>query len=667
MFDGQTPGVSSIKIEALIEWANGTANRNPVLPPLSLPPIQRSALWRPAQILGLWDSLLLGMPIGMLYLIPARNTSRPLEDGRRDAHGAPEAGLDLFDGQQRLRALLLATSPPDVAGKCIWVDFGAEIDPNGLYVPLRLTTRSQPFGYAENGTKLSIDQRRRAREIFDATMEGKAGYDKQLPDHKLFEEAPDGPPSPACSIEGTRRPSAIQLRRLLSMWKSDGASFATTLQDCLKEAALGFSYEKIVARLEAGFERLTTADVPLLLLKPASVAQGIVDEPEWLLRWFERIGAGGTPLTSAERCFSIYKHYQPEVYDVVTAIECTVGHVMSPVDIVGTALRIANAQTGNYWPPDHTIFGKAIRDEASKLKQQLDLLIPPNRPNGGGPLGVAFERAMTALRYVEPANPNGFPPVALAELPTALLRVVVYWAYLHPESSPADLDPDEMIRFALFWHLCAENHEKGERRAFRCLNDLKASGAAFPGRELYEFLTGDDATALQLVRPEHIKDYLPKVPNDQWLGEKQLFDRPEATVAGTKALFRAWWYSRGKMLLWLQRQYLARAFPHYDPSSNRDEEKPYDLDHIQPQAIWGEHWASQQSLIDKADRTHFNNGRGHLGNAIGNFRWIGSSQNRSDGAISVRQKLQLGSRDDMPTNVPDWAVGILRADTLQDW
>ncbi len=48
---------------------------------------------------------------------------------------------------------------------------------------------------------------------------------------------------------------------------------------------------------------------------------------DWLLRWFEKIGAGGTPLSSDERSYSIYKHYEPSIHDAVSAIQKKVGHV----------------------------------------------------------------------------------------------------------------------------------------------------------------------------------------------------------------------------------------------------------------------------------------------------------------------------------------------------
>jgi hypothetical protein len=54
--------VRSMKLLDYLDWV--IASRRQALEPLTLPPVQRSALWRPRQILNLWRSLFDGMPIG---------------------------------------------------------------------------------------------------------------------------------------------------------------------------------------------------------------------------------------------------------------------------------------------------------------------------------------------------------------------------------------------------------------------------------------------------------------------------------------------------------------------------------------------------------------------------------------------------------------------------
>ncbi len=58
---------------------------------------------------------------------------------------------------------------------------------------------------------------------------------------------------------------------------------------------------------------------------------------------FDRVGAGGTPLSDDERLYSIFKHHDPRVHTQSLRFHAAVGRVMAPTKIVVTALRLANA------------------------------------------------------------------------------------------------------------------------------------------------------------------------------------------------------------------------------------------------------------------------------------------------------------------------------------
>ena len=524
-------GVSSKRVCDLIAWADDSLKGDRMAQPLGLPPIQRTALWNPRQIMGLWDSLLRGMPIGVFYLIPAGSERRPIvEKGQVDATGL-HGGLDLLDGQQRLRAMLLAVQPPASMGKCLWVDFGAKTDAAGMLVPLRLTTKSQPFGYKDDGTKLSLDERRKSRIAFDKAHEKTSDYNKATFDHQLFELALDGaPPRPASSSASLTSQSALQLTELFKDWHAAGRShvdFAVLVKKRLKQVS-NLQIDSNIRLLSAGFDRLDNAVVAIILTRIDEEQRG-----EWLLRWFEKIGAGGTALSGPERSYSIYKHYEPRIYNVVSSIESSVGHVMSPVDVVGTALRIAAAEIGNFSLPDHTAFAKAAAEPLkSDLWKALIWLIPEGSSDDTCKLGVAFKKLFSTLRYDEKSNPRGLPALMLAELPSHVLQVLIYWTVRKLDHNAEDLGRDEMVRFALFWFLCSDNQERGGRRAFEFLKEYPASeGTGFPGRALYGHLTGDDRTALSLVRPKDLETYcFAESTYGTWRGWKQLFERPETNV-----------------------------------------------------------------------------------------------------------------------------------------
>jgi hypothetical protein len=659
-------GVSPLRVFEFIAWASDSIDGKPLVQPLGLPPIQRTALWTPRQILGLWDSLLRGMPIGAFYLIPAQAGRRSLIEPREGDATVANNGLDLLDGQQRLRAMLLAVRSPAAMGKCLWVDFGAE--PKDTLIPLRLTTRSQPFGYREDGAKLSLEERRNARVAFDKQKPSL----KESYDHLLFDKMLDlrvAPPLPARSSLSNGS-TALPFTELFAAWtrKSNVQDFVASVRGQLHGEPSNH-VDRNIGLLVKGFARLEQAVIAIILIS-SDQADGHGDS-DWLLRWFERIGAGGTALSSAERSYSIYKYYEPHIHDVVSSIERSVGYVMSPIDIVGTALRIASAKDDKFWLPDHTAFAKAAK-EKSVLWTNLHELIPRDSLDASGRLGIAFKDLYCSLQYDQATNPLGLPALMLAKLPAHALQVIAYWIVLNPGKSAEELGRDEMIRFMLFWFLCSDNDEKGGRRAFEFLKKHSASDSPrFPGLELYRHLTGTDRAALPLVCPNNIARYcLVGSTYGKWRGWKDLFERSDSEAGvdvGTKDLFRTWWHSGGKMLLWLQRQYLTERFPHYDPSSDRDEEQPYDLDHIQPRASWGVNWTTQAKRLPNGDKeTHFRDGREHLGNSIGNYRWIGSSENRRDGDLNLRQKLCLRETGQKPAG-PDWSFGVFDRQQEDVW
>jgi len=107
------------------------------------------------------------------------------------------------------------------------------------------------------------------------------------------------------------------------------------------------------------------------------------------------------------------------------------------------------------------------------------------------------------------------------------------------------------------------------------------------------------------------------------------------------------------MLLWLQRDYVFKAFEQQPALPGMDDETPFDFDHILPSAQWS-YWTGASAgnrLIDfpvkdgkgNEDKT----GHWYTGNSIGNIHVLDSGENRSLGDASVRVKL---ANDDFAKN-----------------
>jgi hypothetical protein len=127
--------VSVMGLLDLLEWARQSENwllnpnsKKPDHGVLALPPLQRSAVWNPKQIVDLWDSVLRGLPVRSIYLLK-RNENEVAKGIGFDARNMTEVGegWDVLDGQQRLRTLLLGLRGPCLElgatdKRCLWVD-----------------------------------------------------------------------------------------------------------------------------------------------------------------------------------------------------------------------------------------------------------------------------------------------------------------------------------------------------------------------------------------------------------------------------------------------------------------------------------------------------------------------------------------------------------------
>lgn len=107
-FSGKSK-VIGMRLPEYLEWASGES-ANKFEKRLLLPPIQRGFVWKPLQIVQLWDSLLRGMPIGSLTVSGLNKGDKGTEvrvNDRKLAETVDTKSIGLLDGQQRTLAMLL--------------------------------------------------------------------------------------------------------------------------------------------------------------------------------------------------------------------------------------------------------------------------------------------------------------------------------------------------------------------------------------------------------------------------------------------------------------------------------------------------------------------------------------------------------------------------------
>ena len=269
---------------------------------IAMPPVQRSAVWRPKQALDLWDSIMRGLPIGAFYLVDACGDDRNvvLPDGRTEA--VSYSGFDLLDGQQRVRALLVGAAKFTDAKRCLWIDLGA---PDARQRPcLRITSKAQPFGYdADTGNRLRPDERRRARASIEPDPDHKPvgvhdgeqlrrAYDQELFDGQIAQDGQQltQPPLPY----GATPDQTFQLHDLLDAWFRCSPRDVEAGVDALRTVAGQAPMREALTVLDNAFSRLSNAQVALVRVEPRSLSNHCHD----LLTLYGRIGAGSTPLSS---------------------------------------------------------------------------------------------------------------------------------------------------------------------------------------------------------------------------------------------------------------------------------------------------------------------------------------------------------------------------------
>ena len=567
--------------------------------PLTLPPMQRNGVWRPRQVLDLWRSALDGMPIGLFYLQPAGEKVVNQAD-QKYLTDAPTGALDLFDGQQRIRALALGAGDPFNDERSIWVKFVE----NGY--ELIMSSKLQPAGYKADGSKLRVEDRRNYLAAIKTAKE--AGKTKA--------------PFPlGCTCQNTRRLVDLLDSALLN----DGV-----VADSLRPAN---TVEEAWGKLKAAFEKLKRGSAIFMLLPE-------LEDRGKTLELFRRVGAGGTPLSEPEQVYSAYKLYRPDVRIIVETIHKDVSAVLSPAQIVQAAMRMAHTKSDErmVWPPGFETAMKELSLEQSKAGWVSELNTLLCAKAGLGSLIDAFR---LIRRLLEGSKTDDFylPEIVIARLPPELWQVLAFWALPGNRNTDAATQ-EEIIRFAMAWHLAVFNQERATQECFKGLVAFQGNG--FPGQALFNQLS--NVYAHPIPHPDELNCMFHRGGNDRWLPAKDRFK----SVERHSDLASTWWFSR-KILPWLQRDYVSRRFSDYHPMSDHEDDVPYDWDHICPKAHWqpegrgssAAELAKKMNFRDQHDRKARMSEPWMIGNSVGNLRLVDFSQNRSDGDRGIFEKMTL--------------------------
>ena len=662
--------IEVVKLYNWLDWASGS-NQSVFV---GLPMIQRGSVWKPKQIIDLWDTLLRGMPVGSLMAQNLPKGTKVRRIGQSGVVELLEAGLGLLDGQQRTLSMLIpwAQVNKDVMmGKKIWVALGDKQQDDQLF-SLRVTTQNHPFGFDKNSpnSKLSLDNRRKAREEY---FEKLGVEDDRKKNKDLFLTA-----TPYGSV------TPIELSYLIKQWRNckNTGDWINSVMQNNKQID-----EKLKPNLESfakSLEKVFKLEIPIIAITDAMLGTDESDNNNPPLAvLFQRVGTGGTSLTDEDYAYSIIKHRLKDAYGLVEALynneNSNIASLLSETDLVMTAVRLAAAE--------FKAGDKPLTDYESLNKQQFHTLLKhegdflakgllPMLQNTGIALTSSFEALSKLLEYRCDGD-IGLPKYALVLLTRPLLQVLLRWVRIVQSQHPNDVgdiletNRKKILSFALYWSKFLVNAESGKQLSALAFKELASKNVSseFPVKEIYNARThGNKKLAFTLFSPKKLKALIPdcldspEPQSNKFLRGWKRFELNQATENGemvaARDLYHCWWGYGGyvhPILLWLQRKYVYQF--EGNPIVGQEDETPYDYDHICPSS----HWTGYTGITSKVRILDFllkddEDGHWRVGNSIGNLRVWNSVDNRHDGDASSNKKLKLLDPSDSTNLLNDSAI-----------
>jgi hypothetical protein len=642
LFNNQE-SVELMRIGRVAEWFKWEKSGR-----LTLPPIQRSFVWRNEQILNYWDSLMRGYPAGMMMVTPAKRHGRG-PDNRTVT--LCNKDFQLFDGQQRLTALLLGLGDGSLCDSFkLWIDIGKPTGSGDRLYEFRINSTGQPFGYrsGEPNTKINADDRRAAQEFWPNQDEKQ--FLPVAPDVIFAKMAKD----PIGKLSSAKCPVSLSfiLRKLMEVGEEDTG-------DVLRSLAAYNAANSEMADIEDLLKRLHEAINAEIVVKTFDTT--VLDERNYP-RFFARLGQGGTRLSDDELVYSLIKDRYPYVNDRVDEIVKGAGKFTSEVDLVLAALRVSQALKP--WPNSQhwEQIGRPTPDRVRQLHENGDsttepyfLSLLPEDKSAPPKLGEAIKCLREGLLFDAERNSCGLPSMLLARMPRDLLDVMLLFAFKRGETLKWNgEDRETLIAFALYWLLFVSN-------------DAKAANYSFEVAQVGTWCFGKNAIAklLRYLETGRAARHAPRT--DDWPSLRKEVQERGSTLAGWGERFisrdvdghanpgealRILSTNRElikRVLIWVQRNYVARIFPHYDPTSTRDDDLPFDLDHVFPKALFGANLTKFRDRIHltQIEKKAFENQRKTVGDSLGNFRWLAAGDNRRRGKQDI--EAELPSDGDLPS------------------
>lgn len=560
-------GIRVVGITDWLDWAVWTETKEGQWP-IVLPMIQRGSVWKPHQVIDLWDTILRGMPFGGLM---ASHISATTDGAKffcpidRKLTGLPASGgLSLIDGQQRTLAMLLAWPKVDTQmNRRLWIDFGEDDQtPHQKFDHLlrfHITTESHPFGYQRGGNsgeviaRLSLAERRHAAAAYADRINlhqanGKTSllHDQEItPWHStlpvdlrlLIEKYRKG--GSALSDYIVSQKNEVQIKLLENRIESINGDqppfckYDLLLRDGITkhlqrrlDDIKRISPDHIgtrIKKLEDGLDRLFSQHFPVIEVPSHMIDAREEDDTQDppLAVLFKRIGTGGTDLKTSDYVFSVIKHRNPECHSLVEnqLKNNQIAAIYAPTELVMSAMRLTAAKLGrpDYAKLDKRQFNSLLRgtgNENQSGAEGLSFLDEFNKQIATE--GVFVKCLQTVLETIayrpsvnkdtERCSPDiGLPKHALCLVEIAALEVVLFW--LQKQTGPQiDTAQNNRARLIRFLMCWQLTVRDTPKASMACFKELSSNlnTSNFPDKDLMAMLVGEEL-ALPIRSPDELK------------------------------------------------------------------------------------------------------------------------------------------------------------------
>lgn len=593
-----------------------------------MPSFQRGLVWKPAQIEVLWDSLMRGIPIGALSLLPIEGNER-FQKKKVDMNLSEAYWV--VDGQQRSNAIALGFKPfPDKNESILWLDMLPDRSKRTrrkffFYV----TTPGRPWGYRVTSgndervvENVSTDEYRRIlrEELkWDKGMGSKpptymlwpvkaklpVPFSKLreyfMPNGKLRESfAPNGFEDLFASIIAENAEWARHFQRCWSSYQGDDVCRARINEE--------------LHLVRGGLSRVQEAKTIGLIayggLSGDENENQEADENSNLAVYFSRLNQGGTPPGREDLDYSILKSVVPKL----SVIDEFAKGLMHPSRLANIAMlthlssekwKETLNRSDIYKLQFDEVFSEFIGDCAeSRFRSVVNVVIK-------------------WLKY-DSDNEFGLPMVicsSIAKDAPRLFRLLLLLALMHSDTSH-HIDRKLLISFVTIVNWFAKDENLDYQLLYEQLQS-KSSVENFPA-VLFGWI-GNQIEHEKIVMPPRLRDFA-EILKASSQKDLALIRKSWNPIGYSDGLNQLWgWtslFGRG-FLLYACRGYLAKEFADYDPASAvwNEDDRPWDYDHIIPQK-WlqqgrGNPHGRYHDIVEK------------LLNSIGNIAPVPFSINRS--------------------------------------